>query len=168
VSTRGNTRGVVYVHSSPSAVCPHVEWAISGTLGTRVDLQWTAQPAAPGQLQAQCCWTAEPGTGGKLVAWGPRFSYADWQVTAATIDVDAFGRIGVVAGRNDCAIHGIHCSGSSISLARKAAHAAVAKISTASRGISASLPAIQYRPYSCAAPSQSAAVTPGRIGRSTP
>ncbi|HJQ47708.1 MAG TPA: DUF3145 family protein, partial [Amycolatopsis sp.] len=32
MSTRGNTRGVVYVHSSPSAVCPHVEWAISGTL----------------------------------------------------------------------------------------------------------------------------------------
>ena len=63
-----STRGVVYVHSSPSAVCPHVEWAISGTLGSRVDLQWTAQPAAPGQLRAQCCWTADPGTGGKLVA----------------------------------------------------------------------------------------------------
>jgi hypothetical protein len=68
VSTRGSTRGVVYVHSSPSAVCPHVEWAISGTLGTRADLQWTAQAAAPGQLRAECNWTAEPGTGAKLVA----------------------------------------------------------------------------------------------------
>ncbi len=27
-------------------------------------------------------------TGGRLVAWGPRFSYADWQVTAAVIDLD--------------------------------------------------------------------------------
>lgn len=68
MSTRGNTRGVVYVHSSPSAVCPHVEWAISGTLGTRVDLQWTAQPAAPSQLRAECNWSAPAGTGGKLAA----------------------------------------------------------------------------------------------------
>ncbi|ASR34809.1 hypothetical protein BAY61_07295 [Prauserella marina] len=63
-----STRGVVYVHSSPSAVCPHVEWAISGTLGGRVELRWTAQPAAPGQLRAECDWRAPTGTGSKLAA----------------------------------------------------------------------------------------------------
>lgn len=63
-----STRGVVYVHSSPSAVCPHVEWAISGTLGNRVELKWTAQPAAPGQLRAECDWRASTGTASKLVA----------------------------------------------------------------------------------------------------
>ena len=62
-----STSGVIYVHSSPSAVCPHVEWAISGTLAMRVGLQWTAQPAAPGQLRAECAWTAESGTASKLV-----------------------------------------------------------------------------------------------------
>jgi len=62
-----STRGVVYVHSSPAAVCPHVEWAISGTLGTRASLQWTAQPAAAGQLRAESAWTGEVGTGGALV-----------------------------------------------------------------------------------------------------
>lgn len=67
-SDRGPATGVVYVHSSPSAVCPHVEWAISGALGTRVDLSWTAQSAAPGQLRAECVWTGEPGTGGTLVS----------------------------------------------------------------------------------------------------
>lgn len=67
MSTRGPTAGVVYVHSSPSAVCPHVEWAISGILGTRTELHWTAQPAAPGQLRAECDWSAEPGTGARLV-----------------------------------------------------------------------------------------------------
>lgn len=67
MSTRGSTGGVIYVHSSPSAVCPHVEWAISGTLGVRTDLRWTAQPAAPGQLRAECGWSAEPGTGARLV-----------------------------------------------------------------------------------------------------
>lgn len=62
-----STRGVVYVHSSPAAVCPHVEWAISGTLGARVSLQWTAQPAAPGQLRAESGWSGDVGTGAAMV-----------------------------------------------------------------------------------------------------
>jgi hypothetical protein len=68
VSNRGSTSGVIYVHSSPSAVCPHVEWAISGALGVRTELRWTAQPAAPGQLRAECAWTGEPGTGARVVS----------------------------------------------------------------------------------------------------
>ncbi|GAA3361942.1 MULTISPECIES: DUF3145 domain-containing protein [Saccharopolyspora] len=67
MSTRGSTSGVIYVHSSPSAVCPHIEWAVAGALGTRAELRWTAQPAAPGQLRAELTWTGEPGTGSKLV-----------------------------------------------------------------------------------------------------
>ncbi|MGH3883946.1 MAG: DUF3145 family protein, partial [Pseudonocardiaceae bacterium] len=48
-----STSGTIYVHSSPSAVCPHVEWAVAAALQIRVDLQWTAQAAAPGQLRAE-------------------------------------------------------------------------------------------------------------------
>lgn len=68
MSTRGSTRGVVYVHSSPAAVCPHVEWALSGALGKRVELKWTAQPAAPGQLRTEVDWSAPTGTAGKLAS----------------------------------------------------------------------------------------------------
>jgi hypothetical protein len=28
------TRGVVYMHCVPSAIAPHVEWALAGGLGT--------------------------------------------------------------------------------------------------------------------------------------
>ncbi|MGH3631710.1 MAG: DUF3145 domain-containing protein [Sciscionella sp.] len=62
------TTGTIYVHSSPSAVCPHVEWAISGALGMPATVQWSAQPAAPGQLRAQCDWAGEPSTGGRICA----------------------------------------------------------------------------------------------------
>ncbi|HYI55456.1 MAG TPA: DUF3145 family protein, partial [Microlunatus sp.] len=24
------TRGVLYVHAAPSALCPHIEWAVGG------------------------------------------------------------------------------------------------------------------------------------------
>lgn len=67
MSTRGSTSGVVYVHSSPSAVCPHVEWAVSSALGIRAELRWTAQPAAPGQLRAELTFSGAPGTGSRLV-----------------------------------------------------------------------------------------------------
>lgn len=67
------SRGVVYVHSCPAAVCPHVEWAISSVLGTRVALSWTAQPAAAGALRAECVWSGRSGTAaqlaGALRAW---------------------------------------------------------------------------------------------------
>lgn len=60
------TTGVVYVHSSPAAVCPHVEWALSGTLGSRAGLRWTAQAAAAGLLQSTCSWAGPVGTGARL------------------------------------------------------------------------------------------------------
>ncbi|MDQ1620380.1 MAG: hypothetical protein QOE19_2949 [Actinomycetota bacterium] len=62
------TRGVVYVHAAPSALCPHVEWAIGGVLGMRVTLEWTPQPAAPGMYRAELSWQADPGTGGSLAS----------------------------------------------------------------------------------------------------
>ncbi|WP_436495510.1 DUF3145 domain-containing protein [Actinokineospora sp. HUAS TT18] len=93
MSTRGNTQGVVYVHSSPSAVCPHVEWAISGTLGVRAELKWTAQAAAPGQLRAECAWTGDAGTGGKLAgalrAW-PMIRFEVTEEPSAGVDGERF------------------------------------------------------------------------------
>ncbi len=62
------TRGVVFVHSAPAAVCPHVEWAIAGVLGDRVSLSWTPQPAQPGTLRAEVSWRGDTGTGGQLAS----------------------------------------------------------------------------------------------------
>lgn len=60
------TRGVVYVHSAPAAICPHVEWAIGSVTGARVTLSWTAQPAMPGTLRADAAWSGPAGTAGRL------------------------------------------------------------------------------------------------------
>ncbi|HEV7787527.1 MAG TPA: DUF3145 domain-containing protein [Pseudonocardia sp.] len=61
-----STRGVIYVHSSPTAVCPHVEWAISGVLGSQITLRWTPQQAAPGTLRAECNWRGPAGGSGAI------------------------------------------------------------------------------------------------------
>ena len=60
--TRTATRGVLFVHSAPSALCPHVEWAAGGVLGNAVNLEWTPQPAQAGTYRAEYSWTGDAGT----------------------------------------------------------------------------------------------------------
>ena len=62
------TRGVVYVHSTPLAVCPHVEWAVARTLTVPVSLRWSPQPLEPGAQRAEFSWSGRPGTGARLAS----------------------------------------------------------------------------------------------------
>ncbi len=48
IGHRTATRGVLYVHSAPSALCPHIEWAVGGVLGVAVELDVDAA-ARPGR-----------------------------------------------------------------------------------------------------------------------
>jgi hypothetical protein len=63
-----SARGVLFVHSCPAAVRPHVEWAVAGVLNVPVKLDWHEQPIAPGCLRAQTGWRGPGGTAGKLAA----------------------------------------------------------------------------------------------------
>lgn len=61
-------RGVLYVHSCPPALCPHVEWAAAAVLGVPVNLSWDAQPVEPSALRAQGSWVGPAGTAGQLAS----------------------------------------------------------------------------------------------------
>ena len=61
------TTGVVYIHSSPAAVCPHIEWALAATLDCRPDLTWIGQPVDVGQLRTTVNWAGPVGTAARLV-----------------------------------------------------------------------------------------------------
>jgi hypothetical protein len=100
-----NARGVVFVHSSPTAVCPHVEWAVSGVLGTKVSLQWTPQPAVQGQMRAECSWTGPTGSGGALAgalrAW-PMLRFEVTEEPSQGVDGERFCHVptlGLWSGR---------------------------------------------------------------------
>ncbi|CAN5320275.1 DUF3145 domain-containing protein [soil metagenome] len=75
------TTGVVYLHASPAAVCPHVEWALSSTLNARANLKWTPQPALPGQLRAVTNWVGPVGTGAALANALRSWSVLRFEVT---------------------------------------------------------------------------------------
>lgn len=62
------TRGVLYVHSSPSALCPHVEWAVGGEFGTPVRLDWIPQPAERAAYRTEYSWLGPVGTAARLAS----------------------------------------------------------------------------------------------------
>lgn len=62
------TRGVLFVHSAPSALLPHIEWAASGVLGAPVDAAWVAQPAQQGTYRCEISWLAPAGSAAKIAS----------------------------------------------------------------------------------------------------
>ena len=75
------TRGVVYVHAAPPALCPHVEWAVGAALDARVTLDWIPQPAAPGALRAELSWQSEAGTGARIASALRQWAQLRFEVT---------------------------------------------------------------------------------------
>ena len=68
MTSRVATRGVLYVHSAPSALCPHVEWAVAGVFGVPVSLSWIPQPAATGAYRAEFSWQGDVGTAARVAS----------------------------------------------------------------------------------------------------
>jgi hypothetical protein len=75
------TRGVLYVHSAPSALCPHVEWAAGGVLGVSVNMSWTPQPVAAGTFRTEVSWQGAPGRAAALASSLRGWSHLRFEVT---------------------------------------------------------------------------------------
>jgi hypothetical protein len=80
-ATRASTRGVLYVHSTPSALCPHIEWAAGGALGSAVSMAWTPQGAQAGHYRAELSWTGEPGTASAIASALRGWNHLRFEVT---------------------------------------------------------------------------------------
>lgn len=75
------TRGVLYVHSAPSALCPHIEWAAGGVLGVPVNMDWTPQSAQPGTYRAELSWSGAAGSGAALASALRGWNHLRFEVT---------------------------------------------------------------------------------------
>ena len=74
-------RGVVFVHSCPRALSPHVEWALTQVLEVDISLEWTGQPVVPGSVRAEWSWQSRPGTGAALASSLAGFAPLRFEVT---------------------------------------------------------------------------------------
>ena len=59
-------RGVIYIHSAPRALCPHLEWSVGRALGRAVSFDWNEQPILSGSRRAEFYWEGPAGTGASL------------------------------------------------------------------------------------------------------
>lgn len=62
------TRGVVYVHSAPVPLCPHIEWAIGSVIGPQHRFEWRNQPVQPETVRTEMFWSGSAGTGATLTS----------------------------------------------------------------------------------------------------
>lgn len=63
-----STRGVLFVHSAPAALCPHIEWGIAAVLDAQNHVDWTQQPAQPGTMRMELSFVGEAGVGARLAS----------------------------------------------------------------------------------------------------
>ena len=79
--TRTAARGVVYIHSAPSALCPHVEWAMGGVLGIAPQVEWTPQPAQAGTYRTEYSWVGDHGAGAAITSALRGWNHLRFEVT---------------------------------------------------------------------------------------
>ena len=80
-ATRASTRGVLYVHSTPSALCPHIEWAAGGALGSAVSMAWTPQGAQAGHYRAELSWAGSVGSAASVASALRGWNHLRFEIT---------------------------------------------------------------------------------------
>ena len=63
-----SSRGVIYIHSAPRALCPHLEWAVGRALGRAVNFEWSEQPVLSGARRTEFFWEGPVGSGAALAS----------------------------------------------------------------------------------------------------
>ena len=76
-----HTRGVLFVHSAPRALCPHIEWAAGRALDHAVSFGWRPQPILSGTQRAVYAWQGAPGTGALLASALRGWEHLRYEVT---------------------------------------------------------------------------------------
>ena len=78
---RASTRGVVFIHSTSTALCPHITWALESLLESPVRIEWTKQPIAPGMVRGELSWAGEAGLGARIATALRGWEHLRYEVT---------------------------------------------------------------------------------------
>jgi len=79
--TAFTTRGVLFVHSAPRALCPHIEWAAGRALDHAVNFDWDDQPVLKNSQRTEFYWTGPQGTGAAIASALRGWEHLRFEVT---------------------------------------------------------------------------------------
>ena len=79
--TTSATRGVIFIHSAPRAMCAHIEWALGTVLDKKVLLEWNDQPVVAGSVRSELAWTGAPEVTERIVIALKSFPHIRFEIT---------------------------------------------------------------------------------------
>jgi len=80
------TNGSLIIHSAPSTLRTHIEWAIKDILGSSVQLSWRPQPNFVGTYRTEISWRDLAGSGPKLASALASWHYLRFEIFEAHAD----------------------------------------------------------------------------------
>lgn len=83
-SHQSQVRGFLTIHSAPSALRRHVDWAVQGVLGNWISLTWSAQPLLPGSYRTQLEYRAPSGAASEIASALRSWHYLNFEVIEST------------------------------------------------------------------------------------
>ena len=103
------SRGYLVIHSAPTALCRHVEWAAQTLLGKSVELSWRPQPLLPGTHRAVCEWRNRSGLGGELASALRAWHYLRFEIREEGMGESVLYRFTPGLGIHRAVIDGAGC-----------------------------------------------------------
>ena len=79
-SAQLSVRGLLTIHSAPSALRAHIDWAIQNILGSDAQLNWLPQPIMVGTFKSKCQWNARGGSGAEIASTLRSWHYLNFEV----------------------------------------------------------------------------------------
>ena len=83
-SNRQQVRGLLTIHSSPSALRHHIDWGIQAVLGTLVKPTWSPQPLIPGSYRTQIEFRDRQGVAAELASSLRSWHYLNFEIIEST------------------------------------------------------------------------------------
>ena len=83
-SKPSQVRGFLTIHSAPSALRHHIDWAIQTVLGNWIKLSWNPQPLMPGTFRTQLEFRASQGAAAEIASSLRSWHYLNFEVIEGT------------------------------------------------------------------------------------
>ncbi len=74
-------RGVVFIHSCPRALMPHVEWAVQRAVDRTHPFEWDVQPILTAMSRCEMTWFGPTGAGAQMASALRGFPNLRFEVT---------------------------------------------------------------------------------------
>jgi hypothetical protein len=75
-----SVQGLLTIHSAPSALRRHIDWAIQNIVGVDAQLHWLPQTLIPGTHKATCQWRANQGCAAQVASTLRSWHYLNFEV----------------------------------------------------------------------------------------